>query len=296
MYTPIPMEMCNDRPSILVFLHAQNIINLKTAALEVSIARVRVNQAYTVKQRNLSVQTLTAMVSRMKDFAFIMMTENSLAFDDQTSTFIIPAGAGFEVIFCPGGRSTNILATERQGLMQLQTQGHVKRDKADDFLLDLTSPPLEDIPLAVASQLTEDDQANYNNRFADIESSTTKIYGPHSTSSTSHTSVQMSTIGREHEINDTTAADQTTLSGTQRISMWSQRHRWNGSGTLIGIDLNQRSLIDLHEIPRVSPRPVSRVVSQASRHAHFVFQARVRSGFCLCLGMLVGAVGALVIA
>ncbi|KAF2431340.1 Osmotin, thaumatin-like protein, partial [Tothia fuscella] len=33
----------------------------------------------------------------------------SYAFDDQTSTFIIPSGAGFIIIFCPGGRSTNIL-------------------------------------------------------------------------------------------------------------------------------------------------------------------------------------------
>jgi hypothetical protein len=38
------------------------------------------------------------------------------AYDDQTSTFIIPSGAGFEVIFCPGARSTNILATSRQQL------------------------------------------------------------------------------------------------------------------------------------------------------------------------------------
>jgi hypothetical protein len=35
----------------------------------------------------------------------------SFAFDDQTSTFIIPAGGGWEVVFCPPGRSTNILAT-----------------------------------------------------------------------------------------------------------------------------------------------------------------------------------------
>jgi hypothetical protein len=34
------------------------------------------------------------------------------AFDDQTSTFIIPGGSGFQVIFCPGGRSTNILSAE----------------------------------------------------------------------------------------------------------------------------------------------------------------------------------------
>ncbi|KIW04826.1 uncharacterized protein PV09_04010 [Verruconis gallopava] len=36
----------------------------------------------------------------------------SYAFDDQTSTFIVPSGAGFNIIFCPGGRSSNILATE----------------------------------------------------------------------------------------------------------------------------------------------------------------------------------------
>lgn len=33
----------------------------------------------------------------------------SYAFDDQTSTFIIPTGGGWEVLFCPLGRSTNIL-------------------------------------------------------------------------------------------------------------------------------------------------------------------------------------------
>ncbi|KAM7201898.1 thaumatin family protein [Naviculisporaceae sp. PSN 640] len=33
----------------------------------------------------------------------------SYAFDDQTSTFIIPTGGGWQVIFCPEGRSTNIL-------------------------------------------------------------------------------------------------------------------------------------------------------------------------------------------
>ncbi|KAI9833971.1 MAG: hypothetical protein M1826_005876 [Phylliscum demangeonii] len=35
----------------------------------------------------------------------------SFAYDDQTSTFIVPSGAGFEVVFCPAGRSTNILKT-----------------------------------------------------------------------------------------------------------------------------------------------------------------------------------------
>ncbi|EMC92171.1 hypothetical protein BAUCODRAFT_38201 [Baudoinia panamericana UAMH 10762] len=36
----------------------------------------------------------------------------SYAFDDQTSTFIVPAGGGFQVVFCPGGRSTNIIASK----------------------------------------------------------------------------------------------------------------------------------------------------------------------------------------
>jgi len=36
----------------------------------------------------------------------------SYAYDDQTSTFITPTGAGFQVIFCPGGRSTNIIASK----------------------------------------------------------------------------------------------------------------------------------------------------------------------------------------
>ncbi|KAF2222679.1 thaumatin family-domain-containing protein [Elsinoe ampelina] len=33
----------------------------------------------------------------------------SFAYDDQTSTFITQRGPGFEIIFCPGGRSTQIL-------------------------------------------------------------------------------------------------------------------------------------------------------------------------------------------
>ena len=47
------------------------------------------------------------------------------AFDDQTSTFILPAGGGFEVIFCPPGRSTNILATSSAQLQRLAALGHL---------------------------------------------------------------------------------------------------------------------------------------------------------------------------
>ncbi|MCJ1377838.1 hypothetical protein MMC17_000934 [Xylographa soralifera] len=49
----------------------------------------------------------------------------SYAFDDQTSTFIIPSGGGFQVIFCPPGRSTNIINTMKPELEELSQTGHV---------------------------------------------------------------------------------------------------------------------------------------------------------------------------
>ncbi|KAH0837588.1 hypothetical protein AYO21_05078 [Fonsecaea monophora] len=52
----------------------------------------------------------------------------SYAYDDQTSTFIIPQGGGFEVVFCPAGRSTRILATFGDQLRQLAQTGHATRD------------------------------------------------------------------------------------------------------------------------------------------------------------------------
>lgn len=49
----------------------------------------------------------------------------SYAFDDQTSTFIIPTGGGWEVVFCPQGRSTNILQTFGDELRSLASGGRV---------------------------------------------------------------------------------------------------------------------------------------------------------------------------
>lgn len=49
----------------------------------------------------------------------------SFAFDDQTSTFIIPSGGGWQVTFCPGGRSTNILKTLGPQLTALGQAGKV---------------------------------------------------------------------------------------------------------------------------------------------------------------------------
>lgn len=49
----------------------------------------------------------------------------SYAFDDQDSTFIIPSGGGWEVVFCPAGRSTNILRTFGAELSQIGSSGMV---------------------------------------------------------------------------------------------------------------------------------------------------------------------------
>ncbi|KAI0522209.1 thaumatin family protein [Xylaria bambusicola] len=49
----------------------------------------------------------------------------SFAFDDQASTFIIPMGGGWEVVFCPEGRSTNILATFSDELHHIASAGTV---------------------------------------------------------------------------------------------------------------------------------------------------------------------------
>lgn len=40
----------------------------------------------------------------------------SYAYDDQTSTFIVPSGGGWQITFCPLGRSTNILKTFKKQL------------------------------------------------------------------------------------------------------------------------------------------------------------------------------------
>ncbi|KAK4447473.1 putative thaumatin family protein [Podospora aff. communis PSN243] len=52
----------------------------------------------------------------------------SYAFDDQTSTFIIPTGGGWEVVFCPQGRSTNIIAVLGAELHALASGGKVTHD------------------------------------------------------------------------------------------------------------------------------------------------------------------------
>lgn len=55
----------------------------------------------------------------------IVTADDSPAFDDQSSTFIIPSGGGFQVVFCPAGRSSNILSTMSAQLYQLAATGSV---------------------------------------------------------------------------------------------------------------------------------------------------------------------------
>jgi hypothetical protein len=50
----------------------------------------------------------------------------SFAFDDQTSTFIIPdTGTGFNITFCPEGRSTNILRVLGPQMMEIASAGQL---------------------------------------------------------------------------------------------------------------------------------------------------------------------------
>lgn len=56
----------------------------------------------------------------------------SYAFDDTTSTFIIPNGGGWEVVFCPTGRSTNILKTFGAQLSELASTGVVSKEILED--------------------------------------------------------------------------------------------------------------------------------------------------------------------
>ena len=61
-----------------------------------------------------------------------LISDPRAAFDDQTSTFIIPSGGGFGVTFCPTGRSSNILKVYGQQLDQLAQTGHVSPEMLAD--------------------------------------------------------------------------------------------------------------------------------------------------------------------
>jgi hypothetical protein len=56
----------------------------------------------------------------------------SYAFDDQTSTFIVPAGCGYKVTFCPKGRSSNIINTFGPQMQALASSGYASKDVLND--------------------------------------------------------------------------------------------------------------------------------------------------------------------
>lgn len=124
VFISILMAISIVRCLILVIQPAQNMINRQIAVLGLMIRLQVVAQVHTVKLPNPCVLMHIAMVCRVSRHGHIY-ADGVIAFDDQTSTFIIPAGAGFEVIFCPGGRSTNILATSKSQLTQLAQSGTI---------------------------------------------------------------------------------------------------------------------------------------------------------------------------
>ncbi|KAI1124853.1 thaumatin family protein [Nemania abortiva] len=66
----------------------------------------------------------TCKPSRYSKYAkFVCPDAYSYAFDDAKSTFIVPIGGGWEVVFCPEGRSTNILATSSDDLQNIANGG-----------------------------------------------------------------------------------------------------------------------------------------------------------------------------
>lgn len=58
----------------------------------------------------------------------------SFAFDDSTSTFIIPSGGGWGVTFCPAGRSTNILKTFGAQMQALSQKAGVTKQIIQDAM------------------------------------------------------------------------------------------------------------------------------------------------------------------
>jgi hypothetical protein len=56
----------------------------------------------------------------------------SYAFDDQSSTFTVPAGCGYRVTFCPMGRSSNIIRTFGTQMQALASSGFASKDVLND--------------------------------------------------------------------------------------------------------------------------------------------------------------------
>ena len=130
VFTHTPTLTFRGLVSILASPPAQNMAMPRTAAQAATTTQMFASQAATVQRRSLSVRMLTATVGVLYKVIPLILPKlpkltRSKAFDDQTSTFIIPSGGGFEVTFCPTGRSSNILKVYKQQLTQLSQTGSV---------------------------------------------------------------------------------------------------------------------------------------------------------------------------
>ena len=266
----------------LASLHVLKVTRRKIVVLAHTTAPAHASRARTARLRKAYAQTRTATVSHVHVLHLERLANAEVAFDDQTSTFIIPSGSGFSVTFCPGGRSTNILATEAQKLNQLAQEGHTKRDVEDEGTLGIEAPDVGSIPLARLSGLSQGDVEEFHRQIRE---------GDHAV--------------QEPAMNVDVRLDQLNVDGdsgnaavVETINMWAQRHRWNGSGTLLEPDLKGAGDYYAARSKRQEPERLQMETLESTRrssangHTHFVRQERLRSGFCVFLGMLTGAIGA----
>ena len=132
-FTLTQMIILNDLPSTHAILRVRSTIMHKIAVLGVTTVQTLANRARIAWLRRKSVLMLIAMVGKaFPRSRFLWQADSRPAFDDQTSTFIIPSGGGFEVVFCPTGRSSNILAVYSKQLDQLSQSGHVSAEIISD--------------------------------------------------------------------------------------------------------------------------------------------------------------------
>ena len=129
----ILMITFSDRPLTHATLLAQSTIMHKIVVLGATTVQTLANRAPIAWLRRKSVPMLIAMVGKLSFHSTLLLQADFRpAFDDQTSTFIIPSGGGFEVVFCPTGRSSNILAVYSKQLDQLSQSGHVSAEIISD--------------------------------------------------------------------------------------------------------------------------------------------------------------------
>jgi len=132
VYIPTRMIISSGQSSTHATLLAPSTIIPQIVARVVTIAPTPASQVCIVKGLRKCAPTLTVLV-RIELLGPVRLRAHSIiAFDDQTSTFIIPSGGGFEVSFCPTGRSSNILKVYSQQLDQLAQTGHVSPEMLAD--------------------------------------------------------------------------------------------------------------------------------------------------------------------